>query len=287
MRISISVTNFSWPGRLAEELSAVVRAADDAGLAAVWVSDHLIQADPTAAPGLTEMLEAYTVLGYLAAQTRHVELGTMVSAVTYRPSALLIKAITTLDVLSGGRAWLGIGAGYAEVEARAMGLPLPPVGERFEVLEDTLKLAAQMWSGDDTPFTGKHFALEQPHCSPMPVRRPRVLIGGTGRRKTLRLVAQYADACNLFDIPDGGQTVRRNLDVLAGHCTDVGRDFDEIEKTLGTRLEPGESSASFLRRCETAAAMGIDHMMVITPGYWTPMAVATVAEVVPAVRGLG
>jgi F420-dependent oxidoreductase-like protein len=284
MRISISVTNFSWPGELAKELSAIVRPADEAGLAAVWVSDHLIQADPTAAPGQTEMLEAYIVLGYLAAQTSRVELGTMVSAVTYRPSALLIKAITTLDVLSGGRAWLGIGAGYSEAEARAMGLPLPPVAERFEVLEDTLRLAGQMWNGDNAPFTGKHLALEQPHCSPMPVRRPRILVGGTGRRKTLRLVAQYADACNLFDIPDGGQTVRRDLEVLARHCADVGRDFDEIEKTLGTRLEPGESSASFVRRCETAAAMGIDHMMVITPGYWTPAAVATVAD---AVRAFG
>ena len=217
----------------------------------VWVADHLLQADPTAAPGDTEMLEAYTTLGFLAAQTERVRLGTMVTGVTFRPPALLVKAVTTLDVLSGGRAWLGLGAGYHGEEAAAMGLPLPPVAERFERLEETLRIAARMWAGDESPFEGRHYRLERPEGSPPPIQRPRppILIGGTGERKTLRLVARYADACNLFDIPDGGRTVTHKLAVLAQHCDDVGRPYDEIEKTLSTRLEAGESSEAFVARC--------------------------------------
>lgn len=209
MRISISVTNYSWPGdprQLGPELAWLVRTADGAGVDTVWVSDHLVQADPTAESGQTEMLEAYTTLGFIAAQTERVRLGTMVTAVTYRPPALLIKAVTTLDVLSSGRAWLGVGARYHDDEARAMGLPLPAVPERFARLEETLQIATRMWAGDDTPFEGKHYQQARPHGSPLPAQRPRpsILIGGTGTRRTLRLVAQYADACNLFDIPDGG-----------------------------------------------------------------------------------
>jgi F420-dependent oxidoreductase-like protein len=251
-----------------------VRAADSAGVDTVWVSDHLIQADPTAGPGQNDMLEAYTTLGFLAAQTEKVRLGTMVSAATFRPPALLIKAVTTLDVLSGGRAWLGIGAGYQEQEARAMGLPLPPVPERFERLEDTLRLAVQMWSGDETPFEGKHFHLEQPHTSPQPERRPRILIGGTGQRRTLRLVAEYADACNLFDIPDGGATVRHKLDVLRRHCDAAGRDYETVEKTLSTRLAPGETPEALAER---VTALGIDHAILLTQGPWQVEDVARLA----------
>jgi alkanesulfonate monooxygenase SsuD/methylene tetrahydromethanopterin reductase-like flavin-dependent oxidoreductase (luciferase family) len=157
MRVSIGVMNFSWPGgprRLGAELARLARAADGAGVDTVWVGDHLLQADPTSAPDQTEMLEAYTTLGFLAAQTERVRLGTMVTGVTFREPALLVKAVTTLDVLSGGRAWLGIGAGYHQDEAQAMGLPLPPVAERFQRLEETLQIAARMWAGDDTPFEG-------------------------------------------------------------------------------------------------------------------------------------
>ena len=231
MRVSIGVTNYSWPGGpngLGSELDRLVRGADRAGVDTVWVVDHLLQADPTAPPEDTEMLEAYTTLGFLAARTERVRLGTMVSGVTFRPPALLVKAVTTLDVLSGGRAWLGLGAGYHGEEAEAMGLPLPPVAERFQRLEETLRIAAQMWAGDDAPFEGRHYRLGRPAGSPLPIQRPRppVLIGGTGERKTLRLVAQYADACNLFDIPDGGRTVTHKLTVLARHCADLGRPYD-------------------------------------------------------------
>ena len=292
MRVSIAVTNYSWPGGpdgLGSELARVARAADQAGVDTVWVVDHLLQADPTVSPEDTEMLEAYTTLGFLAAQTERVRLGTMVSGVTFRPPALLVKAVTTLDVLSGGRAWLGLGAGYHGEEAEAMGLPLPPVAERFQRLEETLRIAAQMWAGDDAPFEGRHYRLGRPAGSPPPIQqpRPRLLIGGTGERKTLRLVAQYADACNLFDIPDGGRTIRHKLDVLARHCADLGRPYEQIEKTLSTRLEAGESSDAFAGRCAAAAALGIEHMVVLTSSPWTTEALSTLAAAITTLRPAG
>jgi F420-dependent oxidoreductase-like protein len=292
MRVSIAVTNYSWPGGpdgLGPELARLVRGADRAGVDTVWVVDHLLQADPTAPPEDTEMLEAYTTLGFLAAQTERVRLGTMVSGVTFRPPALLVKAVTTLDVLSGGRAWLGLGAGYHGEEAEAMGLPLPPVAERFQRLEETLRIAAQMWAGNDAPFEGRHYRLGRPAGSPPPIQRPGppVLVGGTGERKTLRLVAQYADACNLFDIPDGGRTVTHKLAVLAQHCADLGRPYDQIEKTLSTRLEAGETSDSFAGRCAAAAALGIEHMVVLTSSPWTAEALSTLAAAITILRQAG
>jgi F420-dependent oxidoreductase-like protein len=289
MRVSISLTNYSWPDGLGPNLGRIVEAADQGGVDTVWVADHLIQADPTAPPGDTEMLEAYTTLGFLAARTERVRLGTMVTGVTFRPPALLVKAVTTLDVLSGGRAWLGLGAGYHGEEAEAMGLPLPPTAERFERLEETLAIAMRMWAGDESPFAEKHYRLQRPAGSPPPLRRPHppVLIGGTGERKTLRLVARYADACNLFDIPDGGATVKHKLEVLARHCREVGRPYEAIEKTLSTRLHPGEPAGEFAARCAAAAAFGIEHVVVLTPGPWTTGAVATLGEAIATLRGAG
>jgi alkanesulfonate monooxygenase SsuD/methylene tetrahydromethanopterin reductase-like flavin-dependent oxidoreductase (luciferase family) len=229
------------------------------------------------------MLEAYTTLGFLAARTERVRLGTLVTAVTFRPPALLVKAITTLDVLAGGRALFGIGAGYEADEAAAMGLPLPPVGERFARLEETLRIALQLWAGDTTPFAGAHYRLADPVLSPPPLTRPHppILIGGTGERRTLPLVARYADACNVFDLPDGGATVRHKLGVLQQLCAEIGRPYDAIEKTISTRLAPGESAASFVERCRTFADLGIDHVGVITTGPWTDDAVATLAAAAP------
>jgi F420-dependent oxidoreductase-like protein len=288
MRVSINVTNYSWPAgpkALGAELTRLLEAAERAGVDTVWVGDHLLQADPTAAPDQTEMYEAYTLLGYAAARTERVRLGTMVSAVALRPPAL-VKAVATLDVLSGGRAWLGIGAGYHADEAQALGLPLPPVAERFERLEETLQVATCMWSGDQAPFQGRHYRLGRPVDSPGPAQRPHppILVGGAGERRTLRLVAQDADACNLFDIPDGGRTVGHKLAVLARHCEDVGRPYEAVEKTLSTRLEAGESSDQFVRRCQAAAALGIEHVVVITPGPWTPDRLATLAAAIPTLR---
>jgi F420-dependent oxidoreductase-like protein len=287
MRISISISNYTWQGGasgLAADLGRVARAADDAGIDTLWVPDHLIQADPTAGSS-TDMLEAYTTLGFLAAQTRRVRLGAMVTAATYRPGSLLVKAVTTLDVLSGGRAWLGIGAGYLQREAREMGLPLPPAPARFEQLEETLQLALRMWAGDETPFEGRHLHLARPVGNPLPLLRPHppILIGGAGERRTLRLVAQYADACNLFDIPDGGATVRRKLEVLARHCEDVGRPLEEIDTTLSTRLGDGESAERFAERCAGLAELGIRHLVVLNAGPWTEAALEPLAAAVPTV----
>lgn len=281
MRTSLNVTNYSWSGDIGVHLADVARAADEAGIDTVWVSDHLLQADPTASPE-QEMLEGYTTLGFLAAATSRVRLGTMVTAATYRAPALLVKAVTTLDVLSGGRAWLGVGAGYHEVEAVSYGLDLPASKrERFERLEETLRLASRMWAGDESPFEGRHYQVERPVNNPNSLRRPHppVLVGGMGEKRTLRLVARYADACNLPDIPDGGRTVRHKLEVLKGHCADVGRPYEEIEKTLSTRWLPSESPSDFARRRETYAEWGVQHVVLITSGPWTPEAVRELGAV--------
>jgi F420-dependent oxidoreductase-like protein len=291
MRISLTVTNFSWPGgpaRLAAELGRIARQADEGGLDTLWVSDHLLQGEPGTDP-TQEMLEAYTALGHLSAMTARIRLGALVSPVTFRAPALLIKAVTTLDVLSGGRAWLGLGAGYHQAEAEMMGLPLPPVAERFDRMEETLQLARRMWSGDDASFAGTYYRASRPLNSPPALTRPRppILVGGTGEQRTLRLVARYADACNLFDIPDGGATIRRKLDVLAERCAAAGRPYDAIEKTVSTRLGADESPSAFADRCRGLAELGLDHAVVLTSGPWTGEAVGRLVDAVPALSTVG
>lgn len=289
----MSVTIFSWRDerrRLGEQLAEIAEAADAGGLHTLWVADHLLQADPYGArPGETEMFEAYTTLGFLAARTSRVRLGTLVTAVTFRPPALLVKAVTTLDVLSDGRAMFGVGAGYHGEEAAAMGLSLPPVRQRFDMLDELLQIAQRMWAGDESPFHGRYYTLEAPVGSPLPISTPHppILIGGTGEKRTLPLVAQYADLCNVFDIPDGGETVRHKLEVLRACCEDIGRPYDQIEKVISTRLAPDESAESFAARCETFAELGIQHASVITTGPWTPDRVTTLAEAATQVAGLG
>lgn len=284
MRISMAFTDYSMRGgaaELARHLAGMARAAEDAGLDTVWVTDHLIQGDPTDNPD-EAMLEAYTTLGFLAAQTRTVRLGAMVTPVTYRQPSVLVKAVTTLDVLSGGRAWFGVGAGYHKAEAQTMGLPLPPVAERFDRLDELLRLALHMWSGDDTPFPGRYHRLDRAVCSPQPLSRPHppILVGGTGEQRTLRLVARYADACNLFDLPDGGRTLRHKLEVLAEHCRTQGRDVDDIEVTVSTRLEQEETPEAFTRRCQALRDLGAEHVVVLADGPWTEQAVGVLADVV-------
>jgi len=282
MRLSLSITNYSWPGpaaKLGQELVQVAQGAEQAGLDTIWVSDHLLQADPTSTPD-AEMLEAYVTLGFLVAQTERIRLGAMVSPVTFRPPAVLVKAVTTLDVLSAGRMWFGVGAGYQAEEAQAMDLPLPATAERFERLEDTVLLARQMWSsGEISAFEGTHYRLGHPVCNPAPVSRPHppILIGGVCARRTLQLVARYAAACNLFDIPDDGVTVKRKLAVLARHCEEAGRSFDEIEKTISTRFTQDESPAVFGRHLDWLAALGLDQAVVITSGPWTESAISQLA----------
>jgi F420-dependent oxidoreductase-like protein len=285
MRVSISVSDFTWPGgpaAMGGHLSALARAADTAGVHTLWLPDHVIQADPRKSPD-AEMLETYTTLGFVAARTERIRLGAMVTPVSYRSPAVLVKAATTLDVLSGGRAWFGIGAGYSEREARDMGLEFPPTAERFERLTETLKIAFRMWEGDTSPFEGTHYQLAKPINSPPALQRPRppVLIGGSGERKTLRLVALYADACNIGDMPDQGATIRRKLDVLAEHCADVGRPFGEIDKTVSTVFIEGETPEAFAERCAVLAGYGAEHVVLFHS--WTLEALEALGKLVPAV----
>jgi F420-dependent oxidoreductase-like protein len=260
VQLGIHFTDFTLPGQpgtLASTLAASARAADAGGCATFTLMDHWFQLEHFA-PATDPMLEGYTTLGFLAGQTRRIDLGLMVTGVTYRHPGLLAKTVTTVDVLSGGRATLGIGAAWYEREHRALGVPFPPVAERFERLEETLQICRQMWSDDDGPYEGTHYRLAATVCSPRPIRqpRPRILIGGGGERKTLRLVAGYADACNLFATsPD---EVRHKLDVLAGHCAAVDRDPSEIQVTiLAVRNDPFSDPDGFLRAMEGYAAVGV------------------------------
>jgi alkanesulfonate monooxygenase SsuD/methylene tetrahydromethanopterin reductase-like flavin-dependent oxidoreductase (luciferase family) len=267
MRVSLSITQF--PTSAAHTpLDRIVRVADEGGVDTVWVADHLAQYAPGTEPA-DPHLEAYTALGWLAGHSERVRLGALVSPIMFRPATLLIKAVSTLDALSGGRAWLGIGAGYQEQEAAHMGIPMPPTAERFERLEDTLRLAHQMFAGDDSAFQGRHVRAERPLNHPVPARRPRILVGGSGEKRTLPLVARYADACNLFDIPDGGVTLRRKLAVLARECEAIGRPREEIETTVGTALFPDETPEAFAERCVALGELGAEHIGVITRTPWT------------------
>jgi F420-dependent oxidoreductase-like protein len=243
MKIGLQVPSFTWgggPDRLGADLGAIVETADRAGFASIWVMDHLFQIRGIGPPE-REMLEAYTTMGFIAGRTSRARLGTMVTAAAYRHPGMLCKQVTALDVLSGGRAWLGIGAGWNEKEARGLGIPFPPLGERFERLEETLQICLQMWAGDRTPYTGKHYTLEDPLNSPQCLTKPHppILIGGGGERKTLRLVARYADACNLFP----GPQLPHKLNVLREHCEAVGRDYDAIEKTALFGFDVAEDRA--------------------------------------------
>jgi F420-dependent oxidoreductase-like protein len=239
MKIGLHLSSFNWPNGtpgLAGDLARIARAAEDQGFHTLSVMDHLWQVDHNGGPE-QPMLEAYTTLGYLAASTSRIELAAWVTAVVYRAPGLLAKAVTTLDVLSGGRAWLGIGAAWYEQEARGLGLPFPPLRERFDRLEEAVQICLQMWSDDERPYTGKHYQLARTLSSPQSLTRPHppILIGGGGEKRTLRLVAQYAQACNFFAGPD----VPRKLDVLRRHCEELGRDYDEIDKTASGPLDPG------------------------------------------------
>jgi F420-dependent oxidoreductase-like protein len=245
MELGLHVSDFTWPGgapALAPTLARIARDAEDAGFARLSVMDHFWQIGHIGPPE-HEMLEAYTTLGFLAAHTHAITLTTLVTGVIYREPGMLAKIVSTLDVLSGGRAMLGIGAAWNGDESAGLGLPFPPTAERFERLEEALQIVLQMWSDDDGPYQGKHYQLGRTLNSPQPLSspRPRIMIGGSGEKKTLRLVAQYADACNLF----GGPELPHKLDVLRGHCARLGRDYDTIEKTatIPFELAPGGEGA--------------------------------------------
>jgi len=234
------------------------------------------------------MLEAYTTLGYLAAATSRAKLLTVVTGAVYRHPGILAKIVTTLDVLSGGRAWLGIGAAWNEAESRGLGIPFPPVAERFERLEETLQICLQMWRGDESPYQGQHYRLERPLNSPPPLTKPHppILIGGGGERKTLRFVARYAQACNLFPGPD----LARKLDVLRAHCDAEGRDYDEITKTCYYIFdvgENGEKAAQVVDQLGGLAEMGFQAAIGAVANVWQVRPLEIIgSEVIPAVANL-
>ncbi|WP_431956927.1 LLM class F420-dependent oxidoreductase [Nocardia lijiangensis] len=257
---------------IAGELARVGAAAEASG--ATWLSfmDHYFQIEPTGLPAEANMLEGYTTLGFLAAHTSTIDLGLLVTGVTYRHPGLLAKIVTTLDVLSGGRAVLGIGAAWFDREHRGLGVEFPSVAERFERLEEALRICGQMWDPQNNgPFEGKHYRLAETLCSPQPINRPKVLIGGGGERKTLRLVAQYGDACNLFG--SSPQDVEHKLDVLRRHCDDLGRDYEAIRKTIiasNPRPAP-DTRDEFVRAMADYAKLGVQSV-IVTPTTGSPAA---------------
>jgi F420-dependent oxidoreductase-like protein len=269
MKLGLQIPDFTWPGgatKLGKELAEVAHAADEAGFEYLAVMDHFFQIGAVGPPE-NDMLEAYTTLGYLAAHTERAKLLTVITGVIYRHPGLLSKAITTLDVLSGGRAVLGIGAGWNEEESRGLGFPFPPTAERFELLEETLQYVLQMWSDDDGPFHSRHIEAERLLNVPQPLTElhPPIMVGGSGEKKTLRFVAKYGQACNLFNSPE----LEHKLDVLKQHCENEGRDYAEITKTVYHILDigpNGEKTDELLDELRRLSGLGIDAAIGAVPG---------------------
>ena len=277
MRIGLQVPNFTYPGGTAQirpTLADIARAADEAGFYSLWVMDHFFQIgsrdrQSSLGPPEDAMMESYSTLSYFAGLTQRIKLGALVTGVIYRYPGILIKTVTTLDVLSGGRAYFGLGAAWNETESRALGVPFPPPKERLAREEEVLQIALQMWSGNEDAYNGKYYQLDRTLCSPMPLSKPHppILIGGMGEKKTLRLVAQYGNACNLF-ARMGLDTIRHKLDMLKRHCDEVGRTYGDIEKTtLSTvHLAPDKlSPKDVIEEIRSLAALGIDQCIFNMP----------------------
>lgn len=276
--------NFDFPGgpvAIGPAVAEIGRAVEGAGFDNLSVMDHYLQLEFMGPPS-SHMLEGYTTLAFLAAHTSTVELQLLVTGITYRHPGVLAKVVATLDVLSGGRAVLGLGAAWYEGEHRALGIPFPPLAERFERLEETIQVVRQMWSPDDGPYLGRHYELGATICSPQPVRPVPLMIGGSGERKTLRLVAEYADACNLFaNAEQGPASVAAKLDVLRGHCDALGRDYDAIAKTI---LWTGDCDpAGFVEQMAPYADLGVTEVHVMHLGNHP---VGLVEELAPQVAAL-
>jgi F420-dependent oxidoreductase-like protein len=275
------------PANLAPTLAATAKSAEDIGATIFTLADHFFQMESV---GRAEdpFLEGYTSLGFLAGQTTSIELALLVTGVTYRHPGVLAKTVTTLDVLSQGRSTFGIGAAWYEREHVALGVPYPPLRERFEMLEETLQICLQMWGDDDGPYNGKHYQLAETICEPKPIRRPPILIGGGGEKKTLRLVAQYADVWNSTDSEP--EVLKHKIEVLTRHCENVGRDVAEIRKTVGLFADPFADVDGYLRALERYAELGIE-MINIGPVPGIPDPAGFVRrfgdELMPKVSGIG
>jgi probable F420-dependent oxidoreductase, Rv1855c family len=298
MKLGLQIRSFTWPGggeAIGPTLARVVRQADDIGFDSIWVMDHFFQIRGVGRPE-EPMLEGWTTLGFMAAHSAHARLGLMVGGVHYRYPGLWIKAATTLDVLSGGRAWLGIGAAWNEEESNGLGFPFPPLADRFEMLEETLQIGYEMWSGErgsEGSFAGRHFRANRLLNSPQSISRPRVpiMVGGGGEKKTLRLVAQYADACNVFGTPEA---IARKYSILDAHCAAVGRDPGEIERSTlqdvrvsadGTR--GSETPAQVVERFGELSDAGAQHIIVAVADLHDPSHLELIGrDVLPQVRAL-
>jgi F420-dependent oxidoreductase-like protein len=269
MRLGLQVPNFTYPNgqsELGDTFALIAERAEHAGLYSLWVMDHFFQIS-VVGPAEHEMLEGWSALAFAAGHTNRIKLGTMVTGITYRHPGLLVKTATTLDVLSHGRAYFGVGAAWNEEEHMGLGVPFPPLKERFERLEEALQIAHQMWSGDEKPYEGKHYQLARPLNSPQSVQRPHppILIGGTGEKKTLRMIAQYGDACNFF-ARMGNDVLRHKLDVLREHCATLNRPYEQIEKTTLDSVVITKDGRNGSLNAQAAidyfaglAEMGIDH----------------------------
>ena len=309
MRIGLQITESDWPNtdNLGEKLAEIARTADNAGFYSLWLPDHLQNAmnvfgHPIDAP----KLEGYSTISYLAALTKRIKVGLLVTCSFFRHPAVLVKTISTIDVLSGGRAYLGIGAGWFEREAKGLGITFPSIRERFELLEETLQIAKHMWRGDATPYKGKYYQLEEPINSPQPLSQPHppILIGGGGEKKTLQLVAKYADACNLFigtplkELPPSFRVIyqnrqdllRRKLRILEQHCNKVGRQYSDIEKTVQTyfKVAPdAQEPIEIIALCRELAKLGIQHVVFNMPNVHEIEPIEIIGrEVIPQVNEL-
>ncbi len=301
MELGLQVSYFSFPDApdsIGPTFGRIARNAEQAGMTSLWVMDHFFQISMIGPPEL-DMLEGYTALAFAAGQTSTIRLGTLVTGITYRHPGILVKTVTSLDVLSGGRAWFGVGAAWNEEEHLGLGVPFPPLKERFERLEETLRIARQMWSGDESPYAGRHYQLTRPLNVPQSISRPHppILIGGGGEKKTLRLVAEYADACNIFDM--GPSAVKAKYDILDAHCAAIGRDPAEVKRTVltrislarneGVRMPSGEFALTVPQAVDklgALAAIGTDVAILGMANQTQDEAYELVAELTPQVAGL-
>lgn len=298
MKLGLQIPSFTWPGGAAAigpTLSRIVRTADEVGFDSIWVMDHFFQIRGVG-PATDPMLEGWTTLGFLAANTSRARIGLLVGGVHYRHPSLWVKAATTLDVLTGGRAWLGIGAAWNQEESDGLGFPFPPLADRFEMLEETLRIAHEMWRGErgsEAAFAGRHYRATRLLNSPQSISRPRVpiMIGGGGERKTLRLVARYADATNVFGGPEG---IAHKYAVLRGHCDAIGRSYEEIERTTlqNVDLTPdgargSETPGQVVERFGELGDAGAQHVIFNVRDVWDSSKLELIGrDVIPQLRPL-
>ena len=290
MQIGLQIPQFrpSTPETMRDWLMDTVQTVDQGGFDSLWVMDHFFQLGSWLGKAENEMIEGYTTLGFFAGITKKVKIGLLVGGVIYRHPAVVIKMVSTLDVLSGGRSYFGIGAAWYQHETESLGMRFPPTKERFEQLEEILQIAKHMWSGDTSPYEGKHFKLPYPVNNPQPLSKPHppIMIGGMGPKKTLRFVAKYGDACNFFGRSEM-EVLKERLEILKKHCEDVGRPYEEIEKTvLQTADFEGDSVGGIIENGKDLQELGFEHIIFNVKSEYTPETLKLFTdEIIPGLKG--